>query len=190
MSDWILASTAVLIIALLMWLLDASRRRSSLRGLRGVAFVAMVALPGLWTLGMLVHADGQMRSTGFCLSCHEMAPYGESLSSGDGDALARQHYGNGWVDAEKACYVCHTSPGVSGFVDAKLTGLHDVRVHYMGTVPDTIRLVDPYPNDICLSCHGGEPVFEDSPGHRYPETLRDDLTQDRTSCLECHGPGH
>jgi len=157
---------------------------------RSFALVAMIILPGVWLLGMFGYADSEMKKVSFCTSCHEMKRHGESLLNDDHDALAAMHYLNNRVDQKKACYVCHTEPGLAGYVDAKLRGLHDVRVHYFGEVPEEFELVAPYDNAVCLQCHGEAKNFLEGMGHQYPETLIDDLKAGEVSCLDCHGPAH
>ena len=154
---------------------------------RAFIFLALAALPGLWTVGLLVRADATMKTNAFCLRCHEMAPFGESLESSDPDVLAASHYGNGWISRERACYDCHTEKTIRGAIVAKLTWLHDLRVHYLGTIPDTIRLHEPYNSAICMSCHG-EVSEAELPGH--PPGLPEEIEEGRMSCLDCHGPGH
>jgi nitrate/TMAO reductase-like tetraheme cytochrome c subunit len=188
MAVTILAVLAIVVIVLLVVLTRFLRTPSSGVG-RAFSVVAMVALPGLWLLSMLVYADTQMKKTSFCLSCHEMHAYGASLEADDG-SLAATHYLNNRVDRSKACYTCHTNPGLSGYVDAKLRGLHDVRVHYFAEAPEELELVAPYRNAVCLECHGEAQNFIEGYGHQYPETLIDDLKAETTSCLDCHDTGH
>lgn len=186
----ILVVLAVVTVALLVVLTMAIRSRSTSIG-RTFAVVAMVALPGVWLLGMFAYADSEMKKVSFCTSCHEeMGAYGASLENDEYGALAATHYLNSRVDRKKACYVCHTEPGLKGYVDAKLRGLHDVRVHYFGDAPEELELVKPYDNAVCLSCHGEAQNFLEGMGHQYPETLIDDMKAGEVSCLDCHGPAH
>ena len=189
MAVTILAVLAIVIIVLLV-ALTRFLRTPSTGVVRAFSVVAMVALPGLWLLGMLVYADSEMKKTSFCLSCHEMHAYGNSLEVDDEGSLAASHYRNNRVDQSKACYTCHTNPGFRGYVDAKLRGVHDVRVHYFAKAPDELELVAPYRNAVCLKCHGKAKNFLEGYGHQYPETLIDDLKAEEMSCLSCHDPGH
>ncbi|MBN1631346.1 MAG: NapC/NirT family cytochrome c [Thermoleophilia bacterium] len=154
---------------------------------RAFVFLALTVLPGLWTLGLLVRADATMKSVGFCLGCHEMEPFGSTLMASGANVLAASHYRNEFVDRGSACYECHSEDTIAGAIDAKLTGLHDIRVHYLGTIPDTIRLKEPYKSSICLSCHGATAVGEE-PGH--PHDLMATISAGDMSCLDCHGPAH
>jgi nitrate/TMAO reductase-like tetraheme cytochrome c subunit len=186
----ILTVSAAVVILLLVGLTRAIRTPSSSIG-RTYAVVAMIGLPGVWMLGMFAYADAEMHKTSFCISCHEeMGVYGRSLQNDQYGALAAVHYLNNRVDQERACYTCHTNPGFSGYVDAKLRGLHDVRVHYFGKAPDTLKLVAPFRNAVCLQCHGESKSFLEGMGHQFPPTLIDDLKAEETSCLLCHSPAH
>jgi nitrate/TMAO reductase-like tetraheme cytochrome c subunit len=157
---------------------------------RVFSVVAMIAIPGVWLMGMLAYSDSQMHKVSFCLKCHEMQPYGESLKVEDDESLPAAHYRNNRVPQEKACYVCHTNPGFLGYVDAKLRGVHDVRVHYFGKAPDQLELAAPFRNAVCLQCHGEAENFLKGMGHQFPKSLINDLRAEKTSCLECHDVAH
>jgi nitrate/TMAO reductase-like tetraheme cytochrome c subunit len=118
-----------------------------------------------------------------------MHAHGLSLE-GDDESLVASHYLNNRVDKKKACYTCHTNPGFAGYVDAKLRGMHDVRVHYFGEAPEELKLVEPYRNAVCLKCHGEARNFLEGDGHQYPDTLIDDLKAEEASCLDCHYFAH
>ena len=189
MSATILTVLAVVTIVLLVALTRFLRTPAT--GIARVfSAVAMGLLPAVWLLGMLVYADSEMKKVSFCLSCHEMHAYGQSLEVDDDEALSASHYRNNRVDRTKACYTCHTNPGLLGYFDAKMRGIHDVRVHYFGEAPEEPELVEPYRNAVCLKCHGEAENFLEGYGHQYPETLIDDLKAEETSCLDCHDVGH
>jgi cytochrome c-type protein NapC len=183
---WALGLGAVVVLALLVTLRSSMRTRATF-GRRVFTFVAMFALPALWFLGMFAYADNSMRKTTFCLSCHEMQPFGQSLTAHDQETLAAAHYMGGRSDREKACYVCHTKPGLAGYVDAKLRGIHDVKVHYLGDIPETLRIRGGYDVSICLDCHGPTENFREQPLH---QAIMDDIDSGAVSCLDCHGPAH
>jgi nitrate/TMAO reductase-like tetraheme cytochrome c subunit len=183
-----LAALAALVVLLLL-VLTRFLRTPATGVARVFAVIAMVALPGMWLVSMLAYADSEMKKTSFCLSCHEMHAHGLSLE-GDDESLAASHYLNNRVDRKKACYTCHTNPGLSGYVDAKLRGIHDVRVHYFGKAPDELELVAPYRNAVCLQCHGEARNFLEGAGHQYPDTLIDELKAEEASCLDCHYFAH
>ncbi len=189
MSVAILSVLAVVTIALLV-VLTRFLKTPSTAAVRVFSPVAMVVFPALWLVGMLAYADSEMRTVSFCTSCHEMQAYGNSLESVGEGSLAAEHYRDGYVDRTKACYTCHTNPGLAGYVDAKMRGMNDVRVHYLGEPSGELELVAPYLNAVCLKCHGEAEGFLDVAGHQYPETLMDELRTEETSCLDCHGAGH
>ena len=189
MSVTILAVFAVIIVVLLVALTRLLRTPST-GVVRVFSVVTMGALPAVWLLGMLVYADSEMKKVSFCTSCHEMHAHGRSLEVGDDEVLSASHYRNNRVGRKKACYTCHTNPGLLGYLDAKMRGMHDVRVHYFGKAPEELELVEPYRNAVCLKCHGEAENFLDGAGHQYPETLIDDLEAEEMSCLDCHDVGH
>ena len=74
-----------------------------------LAFAALFVLPGLVLLGGAVRHYEQARTTTFCVSCHLMEPWEESLHVDDSRFLAAAHYQNRRVPADRACYTCHTN---------------------------------------------------------------------------------
>jgi nitrate/TMAO reductase-like tetraheme cytochrome c subunit len=181
----ILAILGLVAIVLLVILIRFLRVPSS--GVaRALSVVAMGAVPAVWLLGMLLYADNQMHRVSFCTSCHEMYAYGNSLHVDDDESIPAVHFRNNLVPQEKACYTCHTNPGLLGYIDAKMRGMHDVRVHYFGKAPDQLELVAPFRNAVCLQCHGEAQSFLEGAGHQYPETLIDELKAEEVSCLDCH----
>lgn len=186
MVSWVLVLGALVVLIPLLALACSMRTRAT-RVRRLFTFLAMCVLPGVWLLGMFAYADNSMRKTSFCVSCHEMVPYGESLTDDGRETLAAAHYRGGRSDREKACYVCHTRPGLTGYVDAKLRGLHDLRVHYLGDVPETLATRGGYDVSVCLECHGRTENFREHPLHR---AVMEDIETGEASCLACHGAAH
>jgi cytochrome c-type protein NapC len=159
-----------------------------------LAFFVLFLLP-LICLGMgtTYHIDRSKR-TEFCLSCHEMQPYGKSLLVDDPAHLAAAHFQNHRIPAEEACYTCHTNYAMFGGFRAKLHGLKHVYVHYLRTppAPEAIRLYDPYNNRECLHCHLGARSFEEGAVHTADPDLLPALKANKTSCLSsgCHEVVH
>ncbi len=60
-------------------------------------------------------------------------------------------------------------------------------MYYLGTLPETIELYQPYNNRECLNCQGGGRRFEADELHREE---RAEIASGETSCLECHEPIH
>jgi cytochrome c-type protein NapC len=160
---------------------------TTVRGGRILAVLAFLVLPLLATgMGLSAHVE-QSKSTEFCLSCHVMEPYGQSLLVDDASALPAQHYQNNRVPRDQACFTCHTDYTMFGDYKAKLRGLRHVYVNYLGTIPAEIKLYEPYNNRECLHCHAGARAFEESDLHKE---IRADLGSNATSCLECHDAVH
>lgn len=157
------------------------------RGGKVLAFLALFIIPVVVTwIGTSSHIE-HSKSTSFCLSCHEMTPYGRSLSIEDGAYLPAGHVQNHRVPREQACFTCHTTYTMFGDINAKMQGMKHVFVHYLGTVPEQIELYNPYSNRECLHCHGGARSFETSEDHI---DFREDLGSGEVSCLECHDTVH
>lgn len=181
----LLMATGLLTIFLIAWLVDSSRlmRRSG----KLLAFLALFILPVLVTwLGVVSHL-AHSRSNDFCLSCHVMAPYGESLYLDSPDYLPATHFQNRRVERDQACYSCHRNYTLFGGLEAKIRGFRHVLVQYAGKTPDTISIHEPYNNRECLHCHEGARSFEESDPH---QALREALGSNATSCLDCHALNH
>ena len=164
------------------------------RGGKVLAFIVLFLLP-LFTLAMGV--DNQMersKSTKFCLSCHVMKPFGQSLNVDDPTYLAAAHYQNHRVPADQACYTCHTNYAMFGSLRAKLDGLRHVYIFYLGKppAPEAIRLHESFNNRECLHCHLGARSFEQGAVHNAdPDTLPA-VKANRVSCVSsgCHDLVH
>ena len=159
-----------------------------------LAFIVLFLLP-LFTLAMGV--DNQIersKSTKFCLSCHVMEPFGQSLKVDDSTYLAAAHYQNHRVPTDEACYTCHTNYAMFGSLKAKLAGLRHVYIFYLTTppAPEAIRLREPFNNRECLHCHLGARSFEQGVMHTAdPETLPA-VKANKLSCISsgCHEAVH
>ena len=159
------------------------------RGRAGAVFgsVALLGVPAflLW-VGVDQHVQ-HSKATTFCLSCHAMWPYGESLTESDEALLAAVHFENRYVPEDAACYSCHTEYTLYGGLKAKLSGLDHMWHAYVAGVPDPIHLYNDYRNRECLRCHEGAPSFRQQPAH---EGQLQALKEEELSCLLCHGPVH
>ncbi|HKW31639.1 MAG TPA: NapC/NirT family cytochrome c [Candidatus Acidoferrum sp.] len=161
---------------------------------RVLAFFPLFLLPLICLgLGIAYHIDNSKR-TEFCLSCHEMEPFGKSLMIDEPSYLPAAHYQNHRVPADEACYTCHTSYAMFGGFRAKMQGLKHVYVHYLGTppAPRDIRLYDPYNNRECLHCHLGARSFEEGAVHNADPDLLPAVKANKTSCISsgCHDTLH
>ena len=177
------ATTAVAVLLALVFVWRPARARQ--RGGALVATLAFVALPGLvLTVGAERHLD-QSKTTEFCMSCHEMHPYGASLLQPE--TLAGAHFANRTVPRGAACYACHTQYTMFGGLAAKAKGVQHLWVHYFGDLQDPLKLYEPYSNRECLHCHEGASSFDDAIGHS--ESL-EQFRADTKSCISCHEPAH
>lgn len=180
--------TALILLAVAVIVLIVLRPGLTLeRGGKILAFLALFISPIVVTaVGTYGHLENS-KSTRFCLSCHVMAPYGESLHI-DGKAhLPAVHYQNNLMPRENACYTCHTTYTMFGDFRAKLTGMKHVYVYYLGTIPEKLHVYEKYSNRECLHCHGGARRYEESEFHA---PILEDIRNDVTSCLECHDHIH
>ena len=157
------------------------------RGGKVLAFIAFFALPGLASVGGLTAHMEQSKTTQFCLSCHVMEKYGQSLHLDDPSFVPAAHFQNGRIDREHACFTCHTTYTLFGDYKAKAKGLKHLYVNYIGKIPEKIELYEPYRNRECLHCHGGARSFEEQSDHA---DIRHDLETNSTACTECHNPVH
>jgi cytochrome c-type protein NapC len=174
---------AIALVLLVIWRPRMLGRRSG----KVLAFMALFLVPALAsTLGTGLHLE-KAKTTEFCLSCHEMQPYGESLMLDDSEYLPAAHFQNHRVPADSACYACHTDYTMFGGVNAKMRGLRHLWVHYVSKAPAKLALYEPYNNRECLHCHGGARSFEESELHA---DIRGELASGEMSCLDCHESVH
>lgn len=180
--------TALALVAVLFIFILATRPGLSRRaGGKILAFFAFLVLPGLFTTFATSTHMNYATSTQFCLSCHEMGPYGDSLLRDDMEYLPASHYQNNRIPREKACFTCHTSYTMFGGTAAKIRGLKHVYVHYLGSIPDELELYEPYHNRECLHCHEGARSYLEDETHA---DMLEELRSNETSCLDCHDMNH
>ena len=150
-----------------------------------LAFAALFLMPlAVTRAGFAVHM-ATSKQTEYCLSCHVMEPYGESLLLDDDRHLPAGHFQNRRVDREEACFSCHTQYARFGDLRAKMSGLRHLLVYVSGRTPDRISLYNPYQNRECLHCHLGSRNFEEL--HGYEKEM---LVANEESCMSCHGRSH
>ena len=188
MSLTIMASIAFALVTVLVIVMIMVRPSlASGAGGKTLALVSLAVLPAVaTTFGMNAHLEAS-KSTEFCLSCHAMAPYGESLKLDDLAHVPAAHFQNSRVPRDHACYSCHTTYTLYGDAAAKWKGLRHLYVNYIGTIPEKIELYEPFKNRECLHCHGGARTFEENEFHIE---YRRELATNETSCLECHDLAH
>jgi cytochrome c-type protein NapC len=162
------------------------------RGGKMLAFIALFILPvALAGAGVQTHVELSKR-TEFCLSCHIMKPYGQSLKIDDPGHLAASHFINHRIPAQEACYTCHTDYTMFGSTKAKIHGLRHVWVWLTSDPKPPIHLYKPFTNQNCLHCHLGAKSFEEGAVHNAdPETMIQ-IKADKLSCVSsgCHDVNH
>ena len=97
---------------------------------------ALCVLPALCIVaGMNTHVQ-RSEQTQFCISCHVMVPYGQSLYIDDAKYIPAQHFQNHRVPADMACYACHADYTIYGPLNDKLQGMKRIYFQYVSTPPD------------------------------------------------------
>ena len=158
------------------------------RGGKVLAFLAFFIFPvfaGL--LGLENHME-RSKQTSFCLSCHVMRPYGQSLYVDDSSYLPAAHFQNGRIPRDQACYTCHTDYTIYGTFTSKLKGLHHLYAQYVTGPNQPIKLYHPYNNRECLHCHEGSRSFEQGALHTVDPQTMADIKSNKLSCTSsgCH----
>ena len=157
------------------------------KGGKIIAFLGFFILPFLALgIGTMLHLE-HSKTTDFCLSCHVMEPYGESLYIDDSDDLPASYFQNNRIPRESACYACHATYTMFGGVQAKLRGLKHVYINYLGKIPEEIELYSPFENRECLHCHDGARSFVENEMH---VDILADLRVNAVSCIDCHNLTH
>src|SRR6266852_1912362 len=144
------------------------------RGGKIMAFLVLLLLPILCGAMGISSELERSKTTKFCLSCHIMEPYGQSLRVDNPSYLAAAHFQNHRVPADNACYTCHTNYAMFGSVKAKMAGLRHIYIYYLTTppAPENIKLHEPYNNRECLHCpHEARSFEEDAVHNADPELL-------------------
>jgi cytochrome c-type protein NapC len=175
-------------IVLLLPVLVRPRVTTAIGG-RVFAFLALAVVPILaGFMGLEVHME-RSKTTEFCLSCHPMEKYGKSLHIDEVGYLPATHYQFGRVPRETACFSCHTNYTLFGDYKAKLNGLSHVYIQYLGTIPQKIKLYEPYNNRECLHCHSQARSFLEGVTHKGE---MDAIRANQKSCLAkgCHENTH
>ncbi len=175
------------VVTVLLLLIAASfKGKVETKGRKIFLMVSMVLVPGAWLLAVAVHDIHEMEKVEFCIQCHSMDGYYESLHSDDEDSLVAQHYQNNRVPQKFACYECHADhTPVTGFTKTKMKGLYEAYLEYLGDVEMPVKMHKPYSNVNCLRCHETAKNFR-----KTHEDDLEDLVADKTSCLECHDVAH
>jgi nitrate/TMAO reductase-like tetraheme cytochrome c subunit len=159
-----------------------------------LAFLALFILPVLavWT-GFNRQMD-RAETTQFCLSCHVMHDFGQSLRVDDPSYIPAKHFQDNLVPRDHACYTCHTDYTMFGPIHSKIRGLHHLYVQYFGKIPKPadIKLYTPYNNRECLHCHAGARAYDEEPKHSKTPDMMSRINSNQMSCIaaKCHDTVH
>jgi cytochrome c-type protein NapC len=162
---------------------------TSATGWKILAFIGLCVLPALCIVGGMNTHVQRSEQTRFCISCHVMIPYGQSLYVDDPTHIPAQHFQNHRVPADMACYSCHADYSIYGPLKDKMQGLTRIYLQYVSTPPNPITIPGGFQNAQCLHCHLGARDFEENPVHA---AMMDSLKSNQTSCLTsgCHDTAH
>jgi cytochrome c-type protein NapC len=162
---------------------------TSVAGWKIVAFIGLCVLPALCIVGGMNTHVQRSEQTKFCISCHVMIPYGQSLYVDDPSHIPAQHFQNHRVPPDMACYSCHADYSIYGPLKDKVQGLKRIYMQYVSTPPNPITIAGGFKNAQCLHCHLGARGFEQNPVHA---AMIDSLKSNQTSCLTsgCHDTAH
>ncbi|MEO8050305.1 MAG: c-type cytochrome, partial [Acidobacteriota bacterium] len=189
----ILLLSLIAVIAALIGVLVFRPGLTATAGGKILAFFVLFLMPLIAAgIGTTYHID-RSKSTKFCVSCHEMEPFGKSLMVNDDSThLPAAHFQNHRVPVEVACYTCHTNYAMFGSFRAKIGGLKHIYVHYLGKppAPEAMRLYEPFNNRECLHCHLGARSFEEGKTHNSDPYLLAAVKGNQVSCLSCHRTVH
>lgn len=181
---YLLIGASILLIAFLI----ARPSLTASRGGKQLAFVVLFLLPVV--VASMGAAEHMRRSeqTEFCLSCHIMASYGQSLHIDDATYIPAAHFQNARIPRDQACYTCHTDYVMYGTIGDKMRGLHHVYVQYLGKAAVPIRLYTPFNNRECLHCHAGARSFEEGAVHNADPSIMAAIKANQLSCMSsgCH----
>jgi nitrate/TMAO reductase-like tetraheme cytochrome c subunit len=123
----------------------------------------------------------------FCASCHlTMQGFVNDMNDSKSESLAAVHFKNKYIP-DNQCYVCHTSYGMFGTVEAKEAGIIDVYKYFTHTYHFPIKMREAYPNHDCLKCHAESAKWLK---HEEHAAARDDLFADKMKCMDCHSAEH
>ncbi len=190
----LLESLFIAIVLALAVLLALRVELTRARGGKILAFVVLFIAPALAvSLGFSEHME-RAESTQFCLSCHVMHDFGQSLYVDDPSYIPAKHFQNNLVPRDHACYTCHTDYAMFGTARAKLRGLRHVYIQYLGKIPAPadIKLYTPFNNRECLHCHAGMRAFEEEPKHTKTPDMMPKIMSNQLSCMtsKCHDTVH
>jgi len=182
-SGLIIAGAALVLYSLIRY-----RGRTSGWASWGVLILGAAIIPIVVSSAGGVLVLERSQSVELCNSCHlAMKPYVDDMKDPKSQSMAAIHYANRYIP-DNQCYVCHTSYGMFGTVQAKRQGLSDVYKYYTHAFTVPVKMQHSYPNNDCLKCHSGSAKFLAS--HKKD---REAMLADEVSCMQCHeddNPAH
>jgi cytochrome c nitrite reductase small subunit len=186
---WLLAIGIFLVLAAAAVVM---RRRPLSASTRVLLTAAVVVVPFVsLATGMLLVFQRAERVE-FCGSCHgAMKAYVDDMKSPGSEGLAALHFKNRYIHSNQ-CYECHTSYGLFGTVEAKMSGTIDVYRYYTRTYRLPIKMRQKYPNGDCLKCHADSARWLAREIHTSPK-VQPGLLSGKISCMVCHAaknPAH
>lgn len=187
---WLLAGMLILGSCLVLFTLVRYRGRLAGPAPWAVLGVGIGILPLILISFGAVLAVSRSKKVEFCASCHTpMQVYVNDMLDPSSASLAAVHYKNRYIPSDQ-CYVCHTSPGLTGAVQAKTQGIVDLYKYYTGTFHVPLAMRNPYRNSYCLKCHAEAAKFLVTIDHRRNQAA---LFSGKRACMDCHGeaaPAH
>lgn len=150
------------------------------------AFSALIVLPALAVFIANYHTFEGVHEVSGCASCHVMRPMVTDMRDPNSGTLAARHYKNRWIATDQ-CYHCHSDYGLSGNLEAKMTGFRHLARYTTQTYHEPIRGRVRFDNKNCLNCHEGTAKFQAVKSHT---TAHERLATNQMICLNCHGVSH
>jgi hypothetical protein len=153
-----------------------------------LALFGLIAVPAATLAVANYHTFEGVHRVEACASCHVMRPMVNDMIdvTGETETLAARHYRNHWIPHDQ-CFHCHSDYGLSGDLEAKMTGFRHLARYTSGTYHEPIVGRTTYNNQNCYKCHGESPRFNAVKSHHTAEEF---LKTSEMSCLNCHGPAH
>lgn len=136
------------------------------------AYVALLVVAIVWVAasGMDVYHRTEMPQ--FCNGCHEMG--------GNFDTWSSSRHGG------IKCIDCHAKPGISGYVEAKLGGIHQLVTHLTAKTIADIKLGPSHEDTVsanCERCHEETARASDRRGRVMAHKRHREM---KITCIACH----
>jgi hypothetical protein len=153
-----------------------------------LALAGFIGVPAATVAVANYHTFEGVHRVEACASCHVMRPMVNDMIdvNGETETLAARHFRNNWIPHDQ-CFHCHSDYGLSGDLEAKMTGFRHLARYTSATYHEPIIGRTSYNNQNCYKCHGEAPRFNAVKSHH---TAEDFLKSNQMSCLNCHGPAH